>query len=144
MNIQSLPIRLAQRAIEPMLEAHFKEVGNTAVYDLDPDWPKYYQIGPNGIWLVAVDGSECIGYSFNFVVPHIHYRKQLVCYNDVIFTRSGARGSLAGGRLLLATREHARSRGCVVVQYHAKPDTALDRTLAKRLPLFERAYTEKL
>lgn len=147
MKVVDYGVRHARKRIEPMLMDHFREVGNTAVYNLDPDWAKYYAMDDanTGFWLLALDDNdECIGYSFNFVTPHVHYKGQLVCYNDVLYTQPTARGALAGGRLILATESEAVRRGCIGVQYHAKPGTALDRTLAKRLPPFETAYFKPL
>lgn len=139
-------VSAAKHYITPMLEAHFREVGNTAVYALAPDWDKYQQIADNGGLTIALawDGDYCIGYSASFVTPHPHYVNQKVCYNDVLFVAKEYRNGSAGARLMAKTRELAKVAGCVVMQWHAKPDTALDAVLRKRANLFEHVYTQAL
>lgn len=139
-------VGVARHYIEPLLEEHFREVGNTAVYELAPDWDKYFDISHAGnlIALLAFDDRKCVGYSVNFLTPHVHYVKQRICYNDVLFVAKDYRTGSAGGRLLNATVQHAREAGATVMQWHAKPNTALDQLLSKRMPIFEHAYAQSL
>ena len=132
--------------IEPLLEDHFREVGNTRVYDLAPDFAKYTAIdNANGLLMIAAfDDEDCIGYSINFLTPHVHYVNQNICYNDVLFVAKDYRESSAGGRLMRATLQEAKHLGAKVMQWHAKPNTALDEILSKRATLFEYAYTQTL
>lgn len=132
--------------VEPLIEDHFLEVGNTKVYELAPDWAKYDAIDEAGglLMLAAYHNDSCIGYSINFLTPHVHYVNQNICYNDVLFVSKEHRNSSAGGRLIIATTKAARSAGAKVMQWHAKPNTALDEVLSKRVPLFEHAYAEAL
>jgi len=148
MRVVQLPfVSVARHYIEPLLEAHFREVGNTAVYQLAPDWDKYQDINHAGnlITLVALtEEDECVGYSVSFLTPHVHYVRQRICYNDVLFVSRDYRTGSAGGRLLNATVAHAREAGATVMQWHAKPNTALDQLLSKRMPIFEHAYAQSL
>lgn len=133
--------------VSPLLEAHFKEVGNTAVYDLLPDKDKYRAIEANkGLIAIVALGEyeQCIGYSVNFLTPHVHYRNQTICYNDVLFVSKAYREGSAGGRLMKATVKEAKLAGASVMQWHAKPDTTLNRVLSKRAKLFEHVYAEVL
>lgn len=81
--------------------------------------------------LVARVGPTIVGYSGNFLLPHIHYRRLTVAINDVLFVAKGQRGTL-GLRLMAATEEVARQRGARMVSWHAKPETTLDVLLARR------------
>jgi len=139
-------VAYARSLIEPLLEAHFREVGNTKVYELAPDWDKYDAIDDenNLRVLCAFDGVNCVGYSVNFLTPHVHYVRQRICYNDVLFVAKEYRTGSAGGRLIKATTDSARQAGATVMQWHAKPNTALDQLLSKRMPIFEHAYAQSL
>ena len=133
-------------AVTPLLEQHFREVGNTAVYTLAPDWEKYRTLMSQGnlLALLAHEGEDCIGYSVSFMTPHVHYVGSKVCYNDVIFVRNDLRSGLAGAKLIAHTKAYALAEGVDVMQWHAKPNTQLNTALSKRLPVFEHVYSERL
>lgn len=135
----------ARAHVEPLLQAHYEEVASK-VYTLRPDWDRYIELNCQGklIMLLAFQHGQCIGYSATVLGNHLHYVDSYVAYNDVIFVSRGHRHSSAGGRLMAQTRYAAKARGASIMQWHAKPDTALDEVLHKRLPLFERAYQETL
>lgn len=138
-------VSVAREYIEPLLEAHYRESANTAVYTLLPDYAKYEQIEQLGnlVTLLAMtEDMECVGYSVSFLTPHVHYMEQRIAYNDVIFVSKPYRDGTTGGRLMVRTRQEAKKEGCVLVQYHAKPNTTLDATLRKRLKVFETVYQD--
>lgn len=133
--------------IASLLPEHYIEVANIDVYTLAPDWDKYDAIDDAGnllMWLAFNDDHRCIGYSINFLMPHIHYAHQTVLSNDVLFVSKEYRTGSIGGRLMAATRKGAKEAGAVLVQWHAKPNTPLDHVLSKRLPIFEIAYQDIL
>lgn len=133
--------------IEDMLEAHYQELGNTKLFDLDMDWDRYEAIEKQGnsLYLVALDQEfKCVGYSLNVISPHLHYKQQLVCYNDLLYTQPGSRSAIVGGRLMLATKDYAAEAGAVCMSWHAKENTALHRILSKRAKLAEVIFHEEL
>ena len=133
--------------IRPLLAYHYDEVQKLKqVFDLKPDWDKYYKLDAAGlvISLLAMEDEICIGYAVNFIVPHIHYADQTMSANDVIFVHKAHRSGTAGGRLMAAMRKASKQLNCDVMQYHAKPGTELDTVLAKRLPVHEHIYLDPL
>lgn len=133
--------------ITPMLEAHYQELGNTKVFDLDMDWDRYAKIEDEGnaLYLLALDGAhKCVGYSLNIIVPHLHYKQQKVCYNDLLYTEPSERAAFIGGRLMVATKGWAQVEGADVMSWHAKENTALYNILSKRSKLAEVIFTEEL
>jgi hypothetical protein len=138
-------VTLARRHIEPLLRAHYEEVASK-VYTLSPDWERYYSLNREDklLILLAFQHGECIGYSVTVLGDHLHYIASRVAYNDVIFVSKDHRHTTAGARLMKETRIRAKLMGASIMQWHAKPNTALDKALAKRIPLFENAYQETL
>ena len=55
----------------------------------------------------AFAGEECVGYSSNLVVSHLHERHKVVCYNDIIYVANGWRTQALGRRLILRTEGEA-------------------------------------
>lgn len=113
--------------------AHWREIAvNREVMKLDPDWRKYYlaeeqdQLSCLGAWRFGT----MIGYSVNFVGPHLHYSGMKYMANDVIFLTEDERGGGTGAMLIDATIDMARSLECEMVTFHAKPGTALCRMLS--------------
>jgi hypothetical protein len=80
--------------------------------------------------IARVDG-RAVGYSINFVSPHIHYMRMCMAMNDVLFVAKSHRASL-GIRLLHATEQAARNRGAHLMAWHAKPGTPLESILRRR------------
>lgn len=112
-----------------LLEKHWHEVArNKQVMVLKPDRERYLQLEAQGglLCLAAVDpDGEVVGYSVNFIGPHIHYVDLVVCNNDVLFLREDLRPSPIGLRLLKDTERLAKARGARLMLWHAKEDTAL-------------------
>jgi len=131
--------------VEPLLLEHYEEVASK-VYTLDPDWSRYRLLAANRqlLMLLAFKADRCIGYSVSVLSDHLHYRRDYVAYNDVLFVAKEHRHTSAGGRLMVQTQYAAKAAGARVMQWHAKPGTALDDVLSKRVPLFENVYQETL
>lgn len=118
----------------PLLVEHREELTtNKALMELAPDVARYRQAEAAGavLALIAREGGRIVGYSVNFVSPHIHYMRMTICANDVLFVDRDHRARL-GLRLLRATEEAAKARGCDLMCWHAKPDTHLDAILRRR------------
>ncbi len=141
-----LSIDRLRKDVTPLLNEHYEEVGNTSLFDLEPDWEAYEHLLGNGSLLAigGYDGERCVGYSVSFIRPHVHYIYQTMAYNDVLFVQHCYRDTSIGGRLMLETKRLAKLRDCDGVIWHAKPDTALNTLLQKRVPLHELVYIETL
>lgn len=133
--------------IEPMWDDHYAESArNKELFRLDPDFSVYQSVSQAGnfIGVVAYDDGLAIGYSVSFIAAHPHYKQAQIAWNDLLYVSPAYRQGSAGGRLMVATRAAAKRRGCKAVSWHAKPNTALDRLLAKRMPVNEHLYMDHL
>jgi GNAT superfamily N-acetyltransferase len=118
----------------PLLVDHREELTtNKALMELAPDVERYRDAESKGalLGLVARDDGRPVGYSINFVSPHLHYMRMCMAMNDVLFVAKTHRASL-GIRLLNATEEAARKRGAHLMAWHAKPGTPLESILHRR------------
>lgn len=122
---------------QKLLEAHWQEIAlNKRVMRLDPDWHRYYALEEQGSLLTLIacppeDEEHLVGYSVNFLQPHLHYRDLFTCANDVLFVTKEQRRTGLGPRLILATETAAIDHGAKFIMWHAKQSTALDALLPK-------------
>lgn len=137
--------------IDPLLESHYDELCTDKAMVLNPDWERYAAMlaAGNLVMVAAFDDDRpgfgnCVGYTFCFLSPHIHYKDTLVAWNDVLFLHKDYRTGSAGSRLMKATALACAQRGVKKLLWHAKPGTALDTIMAKRRPLFEKVYAQDL
>lgn len=56
---------------------------------LDPAWEEYMRLEAIGILQIvtARDGAKLAGYVFSLVHPHLHYKKSLTAYTDLMYLR---------------------------------------------------------
>lgn len=135
----------------PLLVDHREELTtNKVLMKLNPDVARYREAEAAGwgLTIVARDGERIVGYSINFVAPHIHYKDVLMVYNDALWTAHSHR-ALIGAQLMDETKIAGRARGARLMAWHAKPDTTLDRVLKirvrrKRARVQDIVYTEEL
>ena len=115
---------------------------------LAPDWDKYAALEAQGkLFVVYVldDDYNLLGYSFNFLDTHIHYKDLMVANNDAIYISPADRNSMAGLRLIKATKLRASELGAKLMIWHAKQGSALDKLfIAKRLQVQDTIYSEPL
>lgn len=118
-----------------LLEKHWHEIArNKQVMVLKPDRAKYDQLQAQGalLSLAALDpDGEIVGYSVNFLGPHIHYADLTVCNNDLLFLREDLRPSPIGLRLLKETERLAKARGARLMLWHAKEGTSLAKIMPR-------------
>lgn len=135
----------------PLLVDHREELTtNKALMVLNPDVERYRhaeEVG-FGMTIVVRDGVQIVGYSINFVAPHIHYKDVLMVYNDALWTDPEYRAAI-GDALMEHTKAAGRLRGARLMAWHAKPGTTLDRILKirvrrKRARVQDIVYTEEL
>lgn len=117
---------------EALFTAHFDEIAlHKERLILSPDRERYQLLENAGalFTLIVRDDSDAIaGYAVTVVVRHMHY-DMLYAQNDVIFLRDDLRRSGVGVDLIRAAEVEAKSRGAVVLAWHAKQGTALERLL---------------
>lgn len=122
----------------PLLVDHREEVTtNKEIMVLAPDMARYRAAQMAGalLGLVARDNGRAVGYSINFLAPALHYMRTAMCHNDVLFVAKSHRATL-GLRLMKATEQVARrlvpDDTPLLMCWHAKPDTSLDKILRRR------------
>ncbi len=119
---------------EYLFEDHWQEVAkNKKVMVLKPDYDKYRFLEESGIMrtLVAYEDDVVIGYSVNFIQPHLHYSDLISCYNDIVFLSKEKRNSPVGLKLLRATEKAAKEWGADMMLWHVKEGTSIDSILPR-------------
>lgn len=119
---------------EYLFEDHWQEVAkNKKVMVLKPDYDKYRFLEESGIMrtLVAYEDDVVIGYSVNFIQPHLHYLDLISCYNDIVFLSKEKRNSPVGLKLLRATEKAAKEWGADMMLWHVKEGTSIDSILPR-------------
>lgn len=118
----------------PLLIEHWAEVAlNKALMVLAPDEARYLALEASGNFfsLAAFEDEELVGYSGNFIGPHMHYAGLRYANNDVLFVSKEHRNSPLGLRLIRETEAEARRRGARQVLWHGKQNTPLASLLEK-------------
>lgn len=119
---------------EYLFEDHWQEIAkNKKVMVLKPDYDKYRFLEESGIMrtLVAYEDDVVIGYSVNFIQPHLHYSDLISCYNDIVFLSKEKRNSPVGLKLLRATEKAAKEWGADMMLWHVKEGTSIDSILPR-------------
>ena len=80
-----------------MVALHHEETGTMNHEEFDPDYQRYLAVEKSGLsrLFIVDDGEDLVGYSFFFVMPHMHYRKAIWAYQDVLFIKPAYRGTLS-------------------------------------------------
>ena len=114
-----------------LFQANEHEVVGAESWGLDLDWPRYEAIEREGVTLIlaAWSGSTLGGYSVNVLGPHLHYRTRLCCANDVLYLAPEQRHGAACAKLMDATEQTARDKGCVRMEWPAPTGSRLERIL---------------
>lgn len=119
-----------------LLQQHYDEIAlNKSLMALKPNVARYNALESSGglFALGAYVDGELIGYSANIIdASHLHYADLAYAQNDVLFLRKEYRKSRIGLELIRATEKAAKDRGCHMMLWHAKENTALN-TLLPRL-----------
>jgi GNAT superfamily N-acetyltransferase len=133
-GIYEMPYDAAAREADPLLAEHWDEVAkNKQVMVLKPDHDGYRQMERVGRMLIlgAYRDGKMVGYSFNFIGPHLHYADLIVCNNDVLFVHRDHRNSPIGLQLIRRTEKAAKARGARLMLWHAKQGTSLDKIMPR-------------
>lgn len=120
---------------EPLYRAHWDEIAiNKGVMRLSPNWVSYYELEERDrlVILTAWAADQMIGYSISIEYQHLHYSGLTVFQNDVIFVLKEWRRTGVGRSLIEETENIARERGCHMMLFHSKADTALEAIMDAR------------
>lgn len=121
-------------AVVDLFHSHWSEIAlNKDLMKLKPLLDKYYQLEDNGMLIIigAYLDNELVGYSVNFLNPHIHYGDLWICANDIVFIREDLRKTGIGIALLQHTEQVAKERGAQMMCWHVKQNTALSALLPR-------------
>lgn len=116
-------------------------------HTFDPDLERYQRLEAAGalVCVGAFQDGELIGYSFNALSTHTHYRTVLVAHNDLLYLQPEHRRGAVGLHLMRATRDALQARGVRHLLWYAKPETSLDRLLQRTgKQVHEIMYSEDL
>ena len=132
-RIEPLGDRITTLMSELLVEHWQESAKNKTLMVLNPDVEKYAELEKQGalLSLFAYADGELVGYSLNFLQPHIHYADLLCSYNDVLFIKKGYRESPLGLKLIRKTEEASQKCGAELMLWHAKEGTTLDKLLPR-------------
>jgi len=137
----------AIRLAEPLLRQHWQEVAkNKDLMVLSPAHEIYEAMEQSGVLFILglfVEG-DLVGYSFNFVHPHLHFSNLTYCDNDALYLDPDYRNGSAGLRLMTATEREARQRGAKLMLWHAGDDVMKRLLEGRRCEFQETIYSRTL
>lgn len=116
-----------------LLTQHWEESArNKQLMILDPDYEKYDKLEEMGVLisLAAYSDGLLVGYSVNFLQPHMHYSKLMCGYNDLLYVDDSHRSSI-GLKLIRETQKVLKERGAKLMLWHAKVNTKLSAILPR-------------
>ena len=123
-----------EQVLYGLFEEHREELTtNKELMVLKPDILKYQRLFNLGALhsLIALEGTEVVGYSINIMDNSLHYMDVKFFNNDVLFLTKAHRKGRTGIKLIKATEELAKEVGADMMLWHAKPDTNLDKLLTR-------------
>lgn len=112
---------------------------------LDVDVALYAQLEDAGALATvgAFDDGVMVGYAVAVLAPHLHYGG-LCAQHVTLYIAPANRTPRLSLRLMDALADVCRGKGAKMMTWHAKPDSAFARLLAKRLPLEDLVYLQEL
>jgi GNAT superfamily N-acetyltransferase len=115
--------------VAELLAMHVDELASHKhLMKLDPAIETYEAMEDGGMLaslFVYDENEKLIGYSVNFIVPHLHYSELVTCQNDVLFIHPDHRHGRIGMKLIAATEQLAKERGAKLISWHVKENTTL-------------------
>lgn len=118
----------------PLLAEHREELAtDKALMVLKPDVARYIALDEMGALLVigAFINGRLVGYSVNIIHANLHYSDLVMCQNDVLFVSKAHRKGSLGLRLIRETQRRGKARGAMIMLWHAKPGTNLDKLMPR-------------
>lgn len=121
-------------ALMPLLQAHRDELATAKhLMEVAPHLDAYRALEQSGalLALVAYREVEIVGYSINFIGPHMHYSGLRYVQNDALYVKPQHRGGWLGLRLMRETERLAKEQGARLMMWHAKPGTTLEKMMRR-------------
>jgi hypothetical protein len=78
---------------------HYEDVAlDKERMELDPAWGEYLKLEQQGLLFIFTvrHNKELIGYHFNVVHPHLHYKSVLCSFSDMFFLKKDYRKGFTG------------------------------------------------
>lgn len=108
--------------LQPLLEAHWREIAHFQDIELNPDWEFYaamQEIGRLRFYTARHDG-RLVGYCVFFVSPNRHYKQSLQAAQDILFLHPDYRNAGNGRALILFCDDQLRAEGVQATYQHVK------------------------
>lgn len=125
------PLHRLKDELPPLFERHHRDLGrNKDSVPLDPHWDMMMQLSAMSflqILAARAPNGELIGYMFNLVGPHMHYRTTLHATVDMFWLDPEFRRGLTGCKMLRANENEMRKLG--VVRYMISQNLIFDRRM---------------
>ena len=128
------PFYVIARELPPLFRRHWREMGlHKELIPLDPNWDLMMQQSLNGILhvLTVRDEERLVGYIFNVVGPHNHFKTTLHAYLDMFWLDPAYRRGLTGLKMFRENEKHLRKLGVVrilageTLHWHSKRNRQL-------------------
>lgn len=133
--------------IDPLLQAHWREVAHYQDIELDPDEEAYAEVEARGQLrtYTARENGRLIGYVIFFVRPNHHYAGSLQAWQDVLYLDPEHRRGRAGVTLIRVAETRLRAEGVQVVYHHAKRTNRVGELLGRLgYELVDEIYAKRL
>jgi len=143
LSITFEPFYVIARELLPLFRQHWRELAvHKDVIPLDPNWDLMMQQSLNGVLhvLTVRDENKLVGYIFNIVAPHSHYKTTLHAYVDMFWLHPNYRRGLTGLKMFRENENYLRKLGAVrllageKLHWHSKRQRQV-RVLFRRLGL---------
>ena len=117
---------------QEILKANNEETGMLGQENFDPDVDKYLAMEAIGIAKLFTARAEgkLVGYCMMLVMPHPHYKKTVVAFQDVLFMVSERRG-IGSVRFIKWIDEFCRSLGADNISRTVSSKKDFSRTLLR-------------
>ena len=135
------PFYVIARELPPLFRKHWRELAvHKDAVPLDPNWDLFMAQSMQGVLqiLTVRDDVKLVGYIFNIIGPHSHYRSTLHCLIDMFWLDPAYRHGWTGLRMFRENEKHLRKLGVQRVlvgeklHWHSKRDRRV-RVLFRRL-----------
>lgn len=110
------PFYVIAKELPPLFRRHWREFGRDRDYvPLDPNWDDLMAMSIAGRLriLTARDGETLVGYIFNIVGPHLHYRSTVHSVVDMYYLEPRYRGGWTWVKMLRRNDEEMKKMGVV-------------------------------
>jgi hypothetical protein len=100
--------------IWPLWQQHYDEIAeDKASVPLDPDWAKYDHLAETGCLHIVTARKDgvLVGYAFNIVSTHLHYRTTLFAFSDLYWLKPDCRGGKTAFRFFAFVEASLAERG---------------------------------